>query len=167
MQLLPTKSAGAVKIRPMRMTDVQMETEFIRNLSPLSKHYRFLGGVKELSPAEVSRLCNVDGKHSMAFVATVGDEGHERAIGVSRYAPNSHCDVREIAVTVADEWQHRGIGTLLMKQLIESAQINGVKKLYSIDLNDNIAMRTLATDLGMRSCQDPSDPRQTIYSLTL
>ena len=86
---------------------------------------------------------------------------------MSRYAPNSHHDVREIAVTVADEWQHKGIGTLLMKQLIESAQVNGVKKLYSVDLNDNISMRTLAADLGMRSCQDPSDPRQTIYSLSL
>jgi hypothetical protein len=36
-----------------------------------TKHYRFLGGVKELSPAELKRLCDVDGRHSMAFVATV------------------------------------------------------------------------------------------------
>jgi GNAT superfamily N-acetyltransferase len=156
-----------VTIRPIRIADAEMEADFIRRLSPQTKHYRFFGGVKELSPTQVAHLCDVDGRHSMAFVATVRRGGREMEIGVSRYAPNSQSDVREIAVTVADEWQHKGLGTKLMKQLIQSAQGNGVKQLYSIDLSDNTAMRALAKDLNMSAHRDPSDPHQTIYSLQL
>jgi GNAT superfamily N-acetyltransferase len=157
----------AVTIRPIRITDAAMEAEFVRRLSAQTKHYRFLGGVKELSAAQIKELCDVDGRHSMAFVATVKRDGGEREIGVSRYAPNSRSDVREIAVTVADEWQHRGLGTLLMKQLIQSARDNGVRELYSIDLADNAGMRALATDLGMSALTDPADPTQVVYSLSL
>ena len=167
MELDRVIAGEVVSIRPIRIADAQMEADFIRRLSAETKHYRFLGGVKELSPIELSRLCQVDGRHSMAFVATVRRDGVETEIGVSRYAPNSRSDAREIAVTVADEWQHKGLGTMLMKQLIRSAQCNGVKRLYSISLSDNEAMRALAKDLGMSASIDPNDTHQTIYSLRL
>jgi RimJ/RimL family protein N-acetyltransferase len=163
----PKVHGEVVTIRPIRITDAEMEADFIRRLSPQTKHYRFLGGVKELPPAEITRLCDVDGRHSMAFVATIRRDGREIEIGVSRYAPNSRSDVREIAVTVADEWQQKGLGTELMKSLIQSARSNGVKQLYSIELSDNAAMRALADDLHMSAHRDPDDPHQTIYSLQL
>ena len=162
-----TIAGEVVTIRPIRMTDTEMESSFIRRLSPQTRRYRFLGGVKELSATELSRLCDVDGRHSMAFVATTRDAGRETEIGVSRYAPNSSADVREIAVTVADDWQGRGLGTMLMKQLIKSARDNGVKHLYSVDFADDAAMRALADDLGMSARGDPANPQQTIYSLEL
>ena len=161
-----TIAGETVTIRPIRITDTTMESDFIRRLSPESKHYRFLGGVRELPPEELASFCDVDGTHSVAFVATVMRNGRETEIGVSRYAPDSRSDVREIAVTVADEWQHRGLGSALMRQLIEAARANGVKQLYSIDLADNAAMSALA-ELGMSSMRDPADPHQIIYSLTL
>ncbi len=103
-----------VTIRPIRSTDSAMEAGFVRNLSAATKHYRFFCALKELSPADLSRFCNVDGPHTMAFVATVRDEDREVEIGVGRYAPGSKPDVREMAVTIADEWQHTGIAKLLM-----------------------------------------------------
>jgi GNAT superfamily N-acetyltransferase len=156
-----------VTIRPMSVADVGLETEFIRALSPRARHYRFLAGIRELSAAEVLQLCSVDGRHSMAYVATIQRQGRAHAVGVSRYAPNAKSDVREIAVTVADEWQDRGLDRLLMQHLIESARRNGVKRLHSVDLNDNAAMRSLAGHLRMRAQRDPGDPHQTIYSLSL
>jgi acetyltransferase len=103
----------------------------------------------------------------MAFVATVSENGRETEIGVSRYAPNETGDVREMAVTIADAWQNKGLGTRLTRQLIEHAREHGVRRLYSIDLADNDAMRHLARDLGMTAMPDPDDARQIIYSLTL
>jgi len=149
------------------LTDAAMEADFVGKLSSQTKHYRFLGGVKELSPADLRSFCDVDGRHSMAFVATVQKNGRETEIGVSRYAPNSKVDVREIAVTISDEWQHRGLGKLLMMQLIASAKDYGVKQLYSMDFADNSAMRELANELGMSARRDPDDAHQVIYSLTL
>jgi GNAT superfamily N-acetyltransferase len=166
-ELKATSAGETLTIRPIRLTDTAMESDFIRGLSPETKRFRFLGAVRELPVDELVRLCDVDGKHSMAFVATVSRNGREMEIGVSRYAPNSKLDVREIAVAVADEWHHRGVGTLLMKQLIQTARTNGVKQLYSVDLADNAEMRALAKDLGMTAACDPDDPRQVIYSLGL
>jgi RimJ/RimL family protein N-acetyltransferase len=156
-----------VTIRPIRRTDREMEADFIDHLSSESKRFRFLGGVRELSHSELTRLCDVDGKYSMAFVATESRSGHEVEIGVSRYAPEGESDVREIAVTVADEWQHKGLGCILMKLLVQSAKNYGVKHLYSVDSVDNSAMAALARDLGMCATRDPGDPHQVVYSLTL
>ena len=163
----PMVAGESVTIRAIHPADSAMENEFVRNLSIETKHYRFLGGVKELSPAELKRLCHVDGRHSMAFVATVQREGHETQIGVSRYAELSSHGVGEMAVTIADAWQRKGLGQLLMKRLIAYAKTHGLKQLYSVELADNVAMRELADELGMSVRGDPDDTNQVIYSLTL
>jgi GNAT superfamily N-acetyltransferase len=165
-ELHPRVAGEPVTIRPIRIDDLELEQDFIRRLSPAAKHYRFLGGLSELPPRELRRLCEVDGKNSMAFVATVLQSGREVEIGIARYSPAAGSNTREIAVTVSDEWQHRGLGMMLVKQLIETAKLNGVTYLYSMDLADNSAMAALAKDLGMASMRDPSD-HQVIYSLTL
>ena len=156
-----------VTIRPIRLTDIAMESEFIHRLSSETKHFRFLAGVRALSAEELARLCDVDMKHSMAFVATVRQDGREVEIGVIRYAPNSHFDVREVAVTIADEWQYKGLGASLMNQLIQTARQQGIKQLYSVNFSNDTAMSSLAKELGMSSTRDPSDPLQTIHSLML
>ncbi len=156
-----------VTIRPICHADTDMEQDFVRSLSAQSKHYRFLGAVRELTAAEARRLCDVDGHRSMAFVATVEEGGRTRQVGVGRYAPGQDGDTREIAITVADDWQHRGLGTRLAEALVRHAREHGVSKLYSVDLADNAPMRMLAQDLGMRVERDPADAHQVIYSLRL
>ena len=156
-----------VTIRPLQPSDSQMEAEFVRNLSDETKHFRFLGGVKELSSTDLKRLCNIDGYCNMAFVATVREGDAEREIGVSRYAEGSKPDIREMAVTVADSWQHKGLGRLLADQLIDYARAHGVTQLYSVDFAENTAMQHLAQDLGMTVRRSLDDPAQVIYSLPL
>ena len=160
-----TVAGELVTIRPILATDVLMEAEFVSKLSPQTKHYRFFGGLKELTAAQARAFCEVDGRHSMAFVATVNEHGREIEIGVGRYAPNSKADVREMAVTISDEWQHKGLGKRLVEQLIASARDYGIKRLYSLELTENSAMRELAHELGMSSTRDPDDANQVFYSL--
>lgn len=163
----PAATGTSITIRPIRLKDMEMEAEFVRQLSPQTRHYRFLGAVRELSPSLLRQFCDVDGRHSMAFVATIKEEGRETEIGVSRYAPSADTDVREMAVTVADGWQKKGLGTRLARQLIKFAKGQGVRRLYSVDLADNSAMHELAIELGMSAAQDPDDAHQIIYSLNL
>jgi GNAT superfamily N-acetyltransferase len=156
-----------VTIRPMCHADAALEQEFVRGLSAESRHYRFLGAVRELTPEEVRQFCDIDGHRSMAFVALVREEAGATIIGVSRYAPNADSAAREIAITVADAWQNKGIGTRLARALIQHAREHGIRKLYSIDLSDNTHMRMLAADLGMKMSPDPDDAHQVVYSLNL
>ncbi len=156
-----------ITIRPINEADADLEVTFIDRLSPTTKHYRFLGGVHHVSAELVKTFCNVDFDQTAALIATTEVDGEEREIGVVRYAPDSIDGVREMAITVADDWQNKGLGSLMAKRLIDFAKNHKVTKLYSIDLVDNLHMRQLATDLGMRSHRDPNDAHQVIYSLTL
>jgi GNAT superfamily N-acetyltransferase len=156
-----------VTIRPLHATDARMEAQFVGHLSVETRRFRFLGRITELSPAELRLLCDVDGRNSMAFVATTQENGHETAIGVSRYALSLRNGAREMALTIADEWQHKGLAEPLMAQLIEYAKGHGVEELYSVELAENYAMQQLAQKIGMSAARDPEDAGQIIYSLTL
>ena len=156
-----------VTIRPMTSADSKLEADFVRGLSLQTKHNRFFEGIKELSPSMLKKLCDIDGKNVMAFLATIQDFGKEKQIGVSWYASDADGDESEIAVTVADDWQHLGIGKLLLKPLIEYAKDNGIKKIYSVDLASNVAMHHLADDFDMTAKRDPDDAQMVKYSLVL
>jgi L-amino acid N-acyltransferase YncA len=84
---------------------------------------------------------------------------------VCRYAGTDTEAGAEISVAVADDWQHQGLGTLLLRRLVEHARAHGVRRLYSMDAAANERMRRLARDVGFREQPDPDDIRQVIYSL--
>lgn len=163
----PVINKHKLSIRPIRSSDTNLEAEFIENLSDESRYYRFLGAINKLTPDMLKRMCDVDGKQSMAFVATITEDSKERIIGVSRFAPNSKEDTREMAISVADEWQNHGVGTMLAEKLIEFARSHGIKTLYSVDLAHNEHMHQLAGSLGMTSQIDPEDSHNLIYTLAL
>ncbi|MFC4528676.1 GNAT family N-acetyltransferase [Dyella halodurans] len=156
-----------VLIRPIRPEDRALESEFIERLSAESKRFRFLGEMRDVSPALLDQWVNVDYRTDMAFVALVHDNGVLREVGVSRYSAsgdNQHC---ECAVTVADDWRHRGLGVLLMRHLIDVARRNGFHQMFSMDAACNEAMRDLASYLGFDRKRDPRDAAQVIHTLEL
>ena len=157
-----------VTIRPIRPDDVARNVAFLDELSPPSKHFLFLGGISRLSDAELERLCDPDYSHDMAYVAVATDPnapGGERQVGVCRYAGADATAGAEISVAVADDWQHRGLGKLLLRRLIDHARAHGIRRLYSMDAAANEPMRRLAREVGFREQPDPDDIRQVIYSL--
>lgn len=160
-----------VIVRPMSHEDEKLEEDFYNNLSPTSKYFRFMEGMSKLSPAMLKQLCDTDGKHTMAFIATIKTPEGERQIGVSRYACGIHEGdsetESEMALTVADDWQHKDIDSLLMKPLIEYAKNNGIQKLYTFEFAENAAMRKIAKQLGMTGKVDPEDTQFITYSLKI
>ena len=152
-------------IRPIRRDDVARTAAFIDALSMQSKHALFLGGIARLSDAALQSLCNSRDARDMAYVATVLTADGERQIGVCRYAGADSADGGEISVAVADDWQHQGLGKLLLRKLIDYARAHGVRRLYSMDAANNDAMRRLARDVGFTEQPDPDDIHQVIYSL--
>ena len=158
-----------VLVRPIRATDVAHNAAFIEKLSSPSKHFLFLGGIAHLSDEALRRLCDPDYAHDMAYVAlaAAGQAGEQRQVGVCRYAGADPAKGAEISVAVADDWQHQGLGKLLLRRLIDYARGRGVKRLYSMDAANNERMRKLAREIGFAEHPDPDDRRQIIYSLEL
>ncbi|MFO7324191.1 MAG: GNAT family N-acetyltransferase [Pseudomonadota bacterium] len=158
------RDGSQVLIRPIRREDAELERRFIEGLSPESRRFRFLGCVATPSDEMVRRLTDIDPEREAALIAVARQDGHERQVGVARFCKTSD-DRAEVAVTVADDWQRRGLGTLLLRRLINLARASGVRTLYSVDSSGNARMRELATHMGF-SCQpDPADRTQVVYSL--
>lgn len=156
-----------VSIRPIRREDAALERDFIKRLSPETRRMRFLGQMSEPSDELIRALTDIDYRHDMAFVALVDHDGQPREIGVSRYGTSPDGKVCECAVTVSDEWQQRGVGTLLMRHLIDVARSRGIRTMVSYDAAGNLPMRDLAAFLGFERRTDPRDSSQVIHTLHL
>jgi len=156
-----------VLIRPLLPEDRGREAAFIRRLSAASRRNRFLGEIREASPGLLDQLMDVDHHRAMAFVALAHDGGELREVGISRYAADKNGQRCECAVTVADDWRHRGLAVLLMRHLIKVARREGFEALYSRDLAENKDMHELATSLGFAPNRDPDDACLVIHTLKL
>jgi GNAT superfamily N-acetyltransferase len=156
-----------VLLRPIRSEDRERESKFIERLSSEARHFRFLGELREASPTLLDQLVNVDYHNSTAFIALAHDNGTLREVGVSRYSASGDDEHCECAVTVADEWQRRGLGVALMRHLIDVARRSGFRQMFSMDASGNEPMRELAKYLGFRRTRDPEDATQVIHTLAL
>lgn len=156
-----------VLVRPLRPGDRAMEEAFIRRLSPEARHFRFLGDFKAPSKSMLDHLMHVDYAHDMAFAAFAHDNGELREVGISRYSTTGDQRQCECAITVADDWRHRGLAVLLMQHLIDVARKQKLTRMFSIDDIGNEPMRELAHYLGFTREPSPDDPHTVVYSLAL
>jgi len=160
------RDGSRVLIRPIAKDDVAIERAFIERLSPQSVEFRFLGQVKPGNDM-LRRLTDIDYSREMAFVALHHEAGEKREIGVSRFIVDEDGTNCECAVAVADEWQDRGLGNLLMRHLIEVARYRGIKRMYTIESAANHQMRELAQRFGFSCQSDHDSPAEVTYSLDL
>ena len=165
---IDTLSDGTrVLIRPIRAEDRQLEKDFIMRLSPESRRFRFLGDFKQPSEALLNQMVDIDDQQNVAFVAVIHDDGHVREIGVSRFSAEPDGKRCEFAITVSDDWNHRGLGALLMRHLISVAREKGFSQLFSIDSAGNQPVHDLAKELHFTRRAAPDDPTMVRYELDL
>jgi N-acetylglutamate synthase-like GNAT family acetyltransferase len=88
-------------------------------------------------------------------------------VGVARYVADLDTREAEIAVTVADDWQDKGLDEILLRHLIDYARSCGIERLYSIELAINTQMHDLARKCGFEVTSDPNDATQVINRLDL
>lgn len=158
---------SAIIIRPICAEDAEREREFIENLSPESRYHRFLSGMVHPSAALIKKFTDIDHARDEAYVALSEQSGKQVLIGVSRYYSDTDGKGCECAVTVADAWQHKGLGTLLMQRLIQTAKARGIERMYSIDSIEDGDMHEFAAHLGFARTANPDDRTQVIHTLTL
>ncbi|HMW53105.1 MAG TPA: bifunctional acetate--CoA ligase family protein/GNAT family N-acetyltransferase [Rhodocyclaceae bacterium] len=148
---------GEITIRPIKPEDAELEVDFVRKLSPETKFLRFMNTMRELPPAMVARLTQIDYDREMAFVATIEENDAEVEIGVARYAVNPDGESCEFAIVVAEDWQHRGLARRLMGVLIETARNRGLHSMAGIFLSNNDRMLKFVQSLGFVLSNDPED----------
>lgn len=156
-----------VAIRPIRPEDAEIEREFVKELSPGAKYSRFMGTLKELTPAMLARFTQIDYGREMALIAVIREQGREVEVGVCRYVTNPDGESCEFAVVVADVWQRHGLGHRLMTQLIEIARAQGLKTMTGYILAANQGMLDMAGSLGFTMKDSREDPAVKCATLAL
>lgn len=135
-------------IRPIRPEDAEIERDFVRNLSDESRYFRFMQALHELTPKMLVRFTQIDYDEEMAFIAVTEIDGRERELGVARYSTNPDRESCEFALVVDDRWHHKGIGSQLMKSLMQAARARGLGRMEGEVLAGNRPMLELAGFLG-------------------
>lgn len=160
------RDGSRVLIRRLRGGDAELERRFIRGLSPESRRLRFLAQFSEPSEELIRKLTQLP-QGDVAFIALVHRDGEKKAVGASRYSVLADGTGSECAVVVDDQWRDKGLGTILMRHLIETARQHGLRSMVSTDDANNWCMHELANDLGFTCQADPGDSRQVLYRLAL
>ena len=144
-----------ILIRRIRPDDKDRLSRGLRALSDRSVQRRFLSPKRSFSKAELRYLTEVDGRNHVALVAESPTEPTRRLIGVARFI-RWHDDPKaaEAAIVVADDWQGRGVGTALARQLAARARGLGIKRFTATMAADNRPahrlLETLSTELERR-----------------
>lgn len=156
-----------VLLRPIERQDAQAERDFIEALSPESRRARFLCQMNSPGEALIDSLTDIDYVNDVAFIAVVHDDGRDRIVGACRYAIGPDPAECEVAVSVLDDWQEQGLGTAMMRHLIDVARDRGIKRMVSGDSAENLEMRDLARHLGFHTKASADDPSMVVHTLTL
>jgi GNAT superfamily N-acetyltransferase len=115
-------------------------------LSPRSRYRRFLAPISELTEKMVRYLTEIDHHDHEGMIAL--DEQTGEGVGVARYVRDpDRPDVAEVAVTVIDDWQGRGLGTLLLEVISARAREEGVTTFTALMLATNQEMMDLLAQL--------------------
>ena len=130
-----------ILVRNLRPNDAEELVRGFARLSVGSRRFRFLSPLHKLSPEQVHELTDVDQHDHVAIAARDESRPDHPGIGVARFVRlEQEPEVAEFAITVIDDYQHRGLGTLLLKLLLKAAQAMQVRTLRGFLLADNLAM---------------------------
>lgn len=135
-----------VQVRTIGRDDAPRLVQAFERLSEESRYRRFLGPRDHLETEMVDYLTRVDHHAHEAMVAL--DEAGD-IVGVARFICSPE-DPRsaEVAVTVIDDWQSDGVGTVLMRHLVRRARALEVVRLTGDVLYENLKMHQLLRDFG-------------------
>ena len=138
-----------VLVRMVEPEDKDAFADGMARLSPRSRYLRFHSGIETLSDKQLRYLTEVDQQDHVAWVALTTEDDAEVGIGVARFVRlRDEPHVAEAAITVLDEYQGRGLGTVLLGVLAAAATRRGIRIFRSYVLGESESMLALFDALG-------------------
>lgn len=144
-------------IRDVRPDDEGAVARFVQGLSPASRYFRFMMGMRELSADALHRFTRPAAGLEAVLAATPGTS-LGRIIGLAQFVIDDGGEDAEFALVIDDAWQRQGLGTRMLTELALHAARHGVTRIHADVLADNHAMRRLAEKTGCELRPNPSAP---------
>jgi RimJ/RimL family protein N-acetyltransferase len=142
-----------IRVRAARLTDEAKVQELLYGLSPESVYSRYHHLRTRYPRDEVQALLDADPQRGCAFVAELPEDG--TLIGLTRYDLDPVSGIGELGIVIADAWQRKGVGSALMRRMVEVGRANGLKGLRADVLAVNSAMIALLRDVGADEVPPP------------
>lgn len=166
-----TKDGTEILFRPIRPEDEPMMVKFHETLSDESVHLRYFHMEKldtRVAHERLMRKCFIDYSQEMALVAehATPDTVQREILAVGRLSKSRIANNAEVAVLVSDRYQGRGLGTELLRRLIQVARDETLQEIVAHILLENLAMRALADRFGFK-LRDSNDPGMVVAVLSL
>ena len=150
-----------VIIRPIRPEDEPLMIEFHKTLSERSVQFRYFGvlSLKQRTMHErLRRVCFIDYEREIALVAEQKDrDGHARLLGVGRLIKEHGIDEAEFAILVGDPWQEKGLGTELLKLLVQIGRKEHLRRIIGYIAGENTLMKQVSEDVGFDMRRDSNN----------
>ena len=143
----------AVHVRPISPSDKAALAAFHEGLSPESVYRRFFNAHPHLTEEEATRFTTVDFQNRLAMVAIIDG----KLVAVARFDRINLNDPAELAFVVADAYQGRGLGTLLLKALVCAGRELGIRRFVADTLSTNQPMRDVFRGGGFQLSQSFRD----------
>ena len=152
------RDGSTVHVRPVCPEDIPRIERFLGELSDDARSFRFFSAATDLG--QMARLFT-DTRGGTSLLAVTSDDGH--VVGHGQYFPDGSGGA-EVAFAVADDWQGRGIATLLLAQLAEAAAAEGVRQFIAVVLTSNRKMIGTFRDSGfpVEVCTQPGELKVTL-----
>ena len=156
------KNGHEVILRPIRPEDEPAMRKFHELLSDETVYLRYFHMAKldtRIAHERLVRKCFIDYDREMALVAELGtaDSKMPVIVGVGRLSRRPLSEEAELAVVVADQYQHQGLGGELVARLVKIARAEGLKRIVAEFHSENSAIRHMAVHGGAK-VERTSDP---------
>ena len=138
-----------VEIRALRPDDQDAMITAVGRTSAKSLYSRFFSQKRNFSEQEVAFFVNPDFTDHVALVAIAEDRGLPATIGGGGRYIVTESGKAEVAFTVVDQFQGRGIGGALLRHLADLARAAGIRELTADVLSQNTAMLKVFTKSGL------------------
>ena len=156
------KNKAPLFIRPIKPEDEPLMVKFHETLSEESVYNRYFAALKlsqRVAHERLTRICFNDYDREIALVAELkAPKGEEKKIlGVGRLSKQHGGSDAEFAVLVSDEWQRLGLGSELLRRLIEIGRDEKLARLSGVILAENHAMQHICRKVGFKVVHDPDN----------
>jgi acetyltransferase len=144
-----------VLIRPIRPDDEPLMARFHATLSERSVYLRYFHMLPlgtRIEHERLTRICFVDYDREMALVAERLDPatGDREILAVGRLTKTDQANEAEFAMLISDKFQGHGLGTEMLKRLLEIARAEGLDRVTADILGENRQMLDICKLLGFR-----------------
>ncbi len=147
-------------IRPIRPEDEPEMAAFHQKLSERSVRWRYFQPLQldhRTAHERLTRVCFNDYDRELALIVQHAGDSGRQIVAVGRLSRTPGHNTAEFSMVVSDEWQHRGLGTELLRRLVAIGRSEGLSAITATILSDNRDMRNLCQRVGFELRHLPED----------